>query len=689
MNKKQIKDRIAKLKKEIDHHRYSYHVLDKSEISDAALDSLKNELFKLEQENPEFITPDSPTQRVGGEPLDKFEKVRHSQQMMSLFDAFSEEDMHDWEGRIKKILTSLRPPLKGGYGGFYCELKMDGLAMGLVYEKGVFIQGATRGDGQVGENVTQNLKTIEAIPLNLRVPEEAEIKKLGLDSKKILDIIVNEKVEIRGEAIMTKKVFTELNKKYEKEGRALLANPRNGAAGSIRQLDSKITRERRLDFYVYSIVTDFGFTHHEQEHELARLLGLKVLQKNKYCRNLDEAIKFHHEQEKNRDKIPFECDGVVVKVNDLKLWPKLGVVGKGPRYIMAYKFAAEQATTRIKNVVWQVGRTGTLTPVAVLEPVFVGGVTVAHSTLHNMDEIKRLDIKIGDTVILERAGDVIPKVVSVLSNLRTGKEKNISVPKKCPICDSEVERVGEEVAYRCTNKNCYAVSLRRLSHWTSKSAMDIEGLGPKVVEQLVKAGLVGDVADFYTLTTGELKPLERFADKSADNLVKAIAAKKEVDLARFIYGLGIRHVGEESAIVLAERFGSLENLAKADFQSLDSIYDFGSVMVRSVYDWFHDKHNIELLKKLRESGVRPKGQTTRVKKQKLLNKTFVLTGALEGLTRDEAKAKIRELGGSISSSVSKNTDYVVVGSEAGSKHDKAIKLGVKIINEEDFLKLIS
>lgn len=682
MSKQQIKDRIAKLKKEIDHHRYSYHVLDKSEISDAALDSLKNELFKLEQENPEFITPDSPTQRVGGEPLDKFNKVRHDQPMMSLFDAFSEDDMYDWEGRMRRIVDT-----KFDY---YCELKMDGLAMSLVYEKGLFAQGATRGDGQVGENVTQNLKTIEAIPLKFRIPQEIEIEKLGLSSKKVLDIIVNGKVEIRGEAIMTKKVFEELNKKYKKEGRALLANPRNGAAGSIRQLDSKITRERKLDFYVYSIVTDFGFSHHEQEHELAKLLGLKVLQKNKYCKNLGEAIRFHHDQEKNRDKLLFECDGVVVKVNDLKLWSKLGVVGKGPRYIMAYKFTAEQATTKVVDVIWQIGRTGTLTPVAVLDPVFVGGVTVAHSTLHNPDEIKRLDVKIGDTVILERAGDVIPKIVKVLPTLRTGKEKNIFVPKECPMCGSAVEKTGNEVAYRCVNKNCYAVNLRRLSHWTSKGAMDIEGLGPKVVEQLVKAGLVSDIADFYSLTTGDLKPLERFADKSADNLIKAIAAKKEVDLARFIYGLGIRHVGEESAIDLADKFLSLDDIKKAKLEDIENLYDFGSVMAESVYDWFHDKHNLELLKKLEKNGVIIKKQESKkVIKQGLAGKTFVLTGTLSGLTRDEAKAKIRELGGDVSSSVSKNTDYVVVGEEAGSKYEKAVKLGVKVLLEDEFMKLIS
>jgi DNA ligase (NAD+) len=703
-NKKDIEKRIEKLREEINYHRYLYHVLDKPEISDAALDSLKNELEKLEKENPEFVTADSPTQRVGGEPLDKFKKVRHSSPMMSLFDAFSEKDVRDWEGRLKKIMGEKppQPPLSGGHFEYYCELKMDGLAAALIYENGIFKQGATRGDGRVGEDVTENLKTIEAIPLRLRVPSEEELKKIGFDkneSKEIINAVKNGRVEARGETVMTAKVFAELNQKNKKAGKPLFVNPRNAAAGSIRQLDSKITRERKLDFYVYALTPNPSpasaakrergvFNKHEQEHELAKLLGFKALQQNKFCKDLDEAIKFHHDQEKNRSELNFECDGVVIKVNDLSLWPKLGTVGKGPRYIMAYKFAAEQATTRVENVVWQVGRTGILTPIAALNPVFVGGVTVSHATLHNMDEIKRLGLKIGDTVILERAGDVIPKVVQVLSKLRDGSEKKISVPKKCPMCESEVERVEGEVAYRCANKNCYAVNLRKLGHWASKGALDIDGLGPKIIEHLVKVGLVSDISDFYLLTEGDLKPLERFADKSAENLVKALAEKKIVPLERFIYGLGIRHVGEESAIDLAKKFGNLENIKKAKFEEIESIYDFGSVMAKSVYDWFHDKHNLELLDKLEKNGVKTESGKLEVKSKKLEGKTFVLTGAMEGLTRDEAKDKIRELGGSVSSSVSKNTDFVVAGVEPGSKLDKAGKLGVRILGEEEFLKIL-
>lgn len=683
MDKMQAKKRMEKLRSEIEKYRYAYHVLDKSLISDAALDSLKNELQKLELEYPEFITLDSPTQRVGGEPLDKFNKVKHSSAMMSLYDAFSPQDMRDWEKRLEKIL-----PTQFNY---YAELKMDGLAVALVYEKGKFVLGATRGDGEVGEDVTQNLKTIEAIPLTLRRPEERELEKIGLNKEAIKELyqdLDNGRLEARGEVIMTTKVFNELNEKNKKQGKPEFANPRNAAAGSIRQLDSKLTAERRLDFHVYSLAVDFGLKFHEQEHELARLLGFKVLKENKFCRNLDEAIKFHDYWETRRDNMPFECDGVVIVVNDLSLWPKLGFVGKGPRYMMAYKFAAEQATTKVEDVIWQVGRTGVLTPTAVLTPVKVYGVTVSRATLHNLDEIRRLGLKIGDTVILERAGDVIPKVVEVLPKLRTGGEKEIKVPKICPMCGGAVEKIENEVAFRCVNKNCYAVNLRRLAHWTSKNAMDIEGLGPKIIEQLYKEGLARDVGDFYNLTKDDLLPLERFADKSAENLIEAIKARKQVDLPKFIYALGIRHVGEESAINLAKTFGSLEKIKEASLEEINKIHDFGQVMAESVFNWFHDKHNLELLKKLEKNGLTIKPMLGLVK-QKLAGKTFVLTGGLEKLTRDEAKAKIRELGGDVSSSVSKNTDYVVAGAEAGSKLEKAEKLGVKVIDEKEFLKIIS
>lgn len=689
MNKNDAKKRIEKLKKEIDHHRYLYHVLDRQEISDAALDSLKNELFRLEQKYPDLITVDSPTQRVGGQPLAKFKKVQHASPMMSLFDAFSSEEMVEWQKRISKLLH-------GKKLNYYCELKMDGLAVSLIYRRGEFVRGATRGDGLTGEEVTQNLKTIEAIPLTLRQPTENELKKIGLNQdsiKKVFNAITKGEIEARGEVLMTLKTFKELNKKYQKAGKPALANPRNAAAGSIRQLDSGITAERQLDFYVYALMVGTGrdlfLQTHQQEHELAKLLGFKIFKQNKFRSDLSAVEAFHSHWEKERARLPFECDGVVVKVSELALWPRLGTVGKGPRYMMAYKFASEQATTKIKEVVWQVGRTGILTPIAVMEAVKVRGVTITHASLHNMDEIKRLDLKAGDTVILERAGDVIPKVIKVLVGLRSGREKEISPPVKCPICGSKTERLKDEVAWRCGNKNCYAVNLRKLFYWTSKAAMDIEGLGPRIIEQLVRQGLVRDAADFYGLTVDDLLPLERFADKSADNLIKAIKEKKQVGLPRLLIAFAIRHVGEESAITLAKRFGNLENIKKASLAELEAIYDFGSVMSKSVYDWFRDQKNLELINKLKKNGLKISQFKAKLGSSKFLGKTFVLTGGLENLTRDEAKNKIRELGGSVFGSVSQKTDFVVAGAEPGSKLAKARKLGVKIVDEKEFLAMLT
>jgi DNA ligase (NAD+) len=720
MEKKEAQKRIEKLKAEIDHHRYLYHVLDQPDISEGALDSLKNELFKLENEFPELITPDSPTQRVGGKPLDKFRKVDHGTPLLSLFDAFNEQDMIDWEERAYKKLEVRSKKLE-----YFVELKMDGLAMSLIYQNSFFTVGATRGDGRVGEDVTQNLRTIETIPLQLRIPKEDELKEMGFNSaerKEIFGAVKNGRVEIRGEAIMSKKVFNELNEKYKKEGKSELANPRNGAAGSIRQLDSKMTAERKLEFYVYALIfpnlkggntgtppfqggAGVVFSRHEQELLLARLLGFKVLKQNKLCKNLKEVFAFHHYIEKHREKLPFECDGVVVKVNDLSLWDKLGVVGKGPRYMIAYKFSAEQATTRILDVIWQVGRTGTLTPTAVMEPVQVGGVTITHATLHNMDEINRLYLRIGDTVIIERAGDVIPKVVKVLPMLRTGKEKAIKPPTVCPMCEGKVIRDPKMVAFRCQNTDCYAVNLRRLGHFTSKSAVDIEGLGPKIIEQLIQGGLVSNVSDFYKLKKEDLEPLGRFAEKSADNLIRSIAAKKEIDLARFIYSLGILHVGEETANLISKKLevrskkiiDFVNEISKISLDEWQAIEDIGPIVAKSIYNWFKDKKNILLLEELDKAGVKiaiPNSQFPIPNSKKNSNsifkdKTVVLTGTLSSLTRDEAKAKIRELGGDISSSVSKNTDFVVVGEEPGSKYEKAIKFGVRVVGEEEFITLLN
>ena len=541
MNKQEAKKRIEKLRREINHHRYLYHVLDKIEISDAALDSLKNELEKLEQQHPDLITSDSPTQRVGGKALEKFRKVEHFLHMVSLHDAFSEEEMRDWEERIQKLVP-------GKKLDYYAELKMDGLAVSLIYENGIFVRGATRGDGKIGEDVTNNLKTIEAIPLKL------ELKTI---SNKPLAI---SRIEVRGEVIMTKKVFEELNKKYKKEGKPLLANPRNAAAGSVRQLNPEITAERKLDCYIYGLASDSGQKTHEQEHLIAKNLGFKTIKFNKYCRNLGEVVEFHNYWVKHKENLPYYCDGVVVTVNNLFLHEKLGVVGKGPRYIMAYKFAGEEATTIVEDIVVQVGRTGALTPVAHLKPVPVGGVTISRATLHNENEIERLGLKIGDTVIVRRAGEVIPDIVKVLPKLRTGKEKSFHMPKKCPICESDVERreisdkKGVSAAYYCVNKNCFAQNRRRLAHFASKGAMDIVGLGPKIIDLLIKEGLASSPADFYDLKEGDLVLLERFAEKSAVNLIQAIEKSKKISLAKFIYALGILHVGEETAALLARNF---------------------------------------------------------------------------------------------------------------------------------------
>lgn len=699
MTRDEAKKRIEKLKTEIDFHRYNYHVLDKESISPAALDSLKHELFKLEQSFPELITPDSPTQRIGGRPLDKFKKFKHARRLLSLFDAFSREDMRDWEERIKKI-----KPINYNY---YAELKLDGLALSLVYKNSSLSSAATRGDGQVGEEITQNAKTISSLPLRLRYPSEAELKKIAFNDseiKEIYNFLDKGEVEVRGEAIMYNSVLENLNKKYKLEGRPLLANTRNGAAGSIRQLDPKIAKERKLAFYVYDLFLGEGLIKsREQGDKLARLLGFKTLPYNKLCPNLEAVFAFHEYWEKHKTSLDFGIDGVVIKVNDLSLWPVLGIVGKAPRFAMAYKFSAEQATTKVVDVIWQVGRTGSLTPTAVLEAVRVGGATISRATLHNMDEIERLGLKIGDTIIIERAGDVIPKVVSVINKLRNGKEKKINPPKICPICDSPVVKEAGEVAYRCPNKKCYAVSLRQLEHFVSKGAADIEGLGPKIIEQLVNEGLIRDVSDIYLLKSEDLEVLERFAEKSAANLVEAIALRRELDLARFLYGLGIRHIGEESARVLAEKikewgrvkkiYLSLEELIKimksVGLEEIEGVEDFGPVVSKSIYDFFHEEHNFKLLERLEKNGLRLKVEQHKSPALAAFKgQTFVLTGTLAGLTRQEAKDKIIKAGGKVSGSVSSKTAFVLAGAEPGSKYDEAKKLGVKIISEKDFLKML-
>lgn len=713
MHKKEAKKRIEKLKKLINRYRYLYHVLDRQEISDAALDSLKKELFDLEQKDPEFITLDSPTQRIGGKPLEKFKKVRHSQPMLSFNDAFSEKDMKDWQERISKLLTGKEQKEID----FFCELKIDGLAVELIYEKGILKIGSTRGDGLIGENVTQNLKTIEAIPLKLQAKKDTikNLKKLNFSpytKYQIPDTIV-----VRGEVFISKKELEKLNKERQKKGLALYANPRNVAAGSIRQLDSRVIAKRRLDSFAYDLVIDlsrnpkrkpsisYGARTHEEEHKILKALGFKINLHNKYCKDLSAVFEFHKFWQKERIKIPYEIDGIVVIVNSNKIFEKLGVVGKAPRGSIAFKFALKQATTKIEDIKIQVGRTGALTPVACLKPVQVGGVTISRATLHNEDEIKRLGIKIGDTVIVGRAGDVIPDIVKVLPELRTGKEKSFKMPLKCPVCGAKVIRPEEEVVSRCENPKCFAQQKRSLYHFISKGAFNIVGLGPKIIDKLIDAGLVSDPADIFKLEIGDILPLKSllrrpspqrlersvlrgFAEKSAQNLIKAIQPRKKITLPKFIYALGIRNVGEETSMDLARYFGSLGKLKKASLVRLENIMDIGPVVAKSIFDWFHQKRNLQFLQKLERVGVKIIDERLKMENGKLQGLTFVLTGSLENITRNEAKENIRELGGEISESVSQKTDYVVVGKEPGAKHEKAKRLGIKTMGEKEFLKLI-
>ncbi|MBS4033668.1 MAG: NAD-dependent DNA ligase LigA [Ignavibacterium sp.] len=685
-NLKKVKERIEKLKNEINYHRYLYHVLDKQEISDAALDSLKHELDELEKQYPEFITSDSPSQRVGGLSLDKFQKVRHSQPMLSLNDVFDEKEVSDWQARIKKLLA-LKDQLN-----YFAEIKMDGLAVSLIYKNGIFTQGATRGDGYVGENITQNLKTIEAIPLKL------EIEKLSSEFKEK----AKKEIEIRGEVFMSKKALAELNDIQKKNKEQLFANPRNAAAGSLRQLDSQITAQRKLDFYAYSLVTDLGQKTHQESHRLIKSLGFKESSHNQLCHNLDEVFIYYRKIIKLRSGLPYEIDGTVINVNDNRFFEKLGVVGKAPRGAIAYKFPGIEKITRIRDIIVQVGRTGKLTPIALLEPVKLSGVIISRATLHNQDEIARLGVKIGDTVIIKRAGDVIPDIVKVLTNLRVGKEKKFEIPKKCPFCGFEVKRKKQEVDYYCLNKKCFATQRRGLYHFVSKKAFDIEHLGPKIINQLINSCLIKDAADIFSLTQGDFESLERFAKKSAQNLIEAINQAKKISLARFIYALGIRHVGEETAQLLAQQVmvnlkPKITNLKIMEvlkifqnflLEDLQSISDIGPVVGQSIYNWFDDEKNIKFLEKFERAGVEFITFQQQAVSDKFKNKTFILTGALQSMTRDKAKEKIRQLGGKISSSISKETDFVVVGDEAGSKLEKAKRLNVKILNEQEFLKMI-
>jgi len=676
MNKNEVQKRIEKLKDLINHHRYLYHVLNKEEISESALDSLKKELFDLEQSFPEFITPDSPTQRVGGKSLNAFKKVEHQETMRSLNDAFSREDMDNWENRNKKLLS-------GEKIEYYCEPKLDGLAIELIYSKGILAIGATRGDGAIGEDVTQNIKTIEAIPLKLRAEKDIinDLKKEKLPFKQFDNVVV------RGEAIITKKEFEKTNKERVKMDLPPYANPRNLAAGSLRQLDSKITSERNLDADVYDLVTDFGQKTHDEEHRILKALGFKTNNKhNKLCRNMDEVFDFYAYWQKNREKLPYEIDGLVISINSNEIFNKLGVAGKAPRGAIALKFPLKQSTTIVEDIKIQVGRTGAMTPVAVLKPVEINGVVISRATLHNDQEIERLGLKIGDTVVVGRAGDVIPEVIKVFPELRTGKEKNFKMPADCPSCETKLVKPENEIVWRCPNSNCFSRKIGWFKHFVSRSAFSIDGLGPKIIEKFIEEGLLSDPSDLFELKEGDILPLERFADKSAKKIVLNIQNKKEVSFSRFIYSLGIRNVGLKTSFDLALNFKSIEEIVNASIENLENISDIGPIVAQSIHDWFSLKENKEFLKRLKERGVR---YFIEKRNGKLLGKKFVITGTLEKMSRDIAKEKIVSLSGEISDAVSKNIDYLISGENPGSKYEKAKALGIKILKEEEFLKMIS
>lgn len=722
-DKETIKKRIERLSAEINRLRFEYHTLDKPDVTDEVYSSLMAELRGLEEEYPELKSSDSPTQRIGGKPLDKFRKVTHATRQWSFDDVFDCEELGRWEEKIERMIEKWQGArskrqetsdkgqgTRGGWQNslgdgktlslvtshrsldYVCELKIDGLKVVLTYENGEFVQGATRGDGQIGEDVTENLKTIFHIPLKLK--------------KSVSCVVV-------GECFLGKKELARINRLRSKKGEALFANSRNAAAGSIRQLDPKIAAERRLDCFAYDLdrITgtagiDFPGT---QIDELALLekLGFNVNPHRKFCRDIGEVQKYYEYWTKHKDEEDYGIDGVVIKINSRQLQEVLGYTGKAPRWGVAYKFPAERVTTVVEDIKLQVGRTGALTPVAHLRPVKVAGSTVSRATLHNEDEIKRLDVRIGDTVVVQKAGDVIPEITETLVSLRTGQEKRFVMPEACPICGGPIKRevIGgknkESAAAYCANPKCFAVEREKIIHFVSKKGFNIDGLGEKIVEQLISEGVIANAAEIFELEKGDLEPLERFAEKSADNLVAAIGESKKVELAKLLYALGIRHTGEETAVLVTRNMGQV---TRSEIDSLDdvikvfpkikkeeweSIKGIGAKSAESLVEWFNDQDNLKLLEKMAAAGVKiVVGDKRRDTNGKLSGKTFVLTGELDNWTRDEVKDMIRKAGGDISSSVSRKTDYVLAGQNPGSKYAKAQELGVKIIREEEFFELI-
>ena len=668
---KDIEKQIEKLRGEIRRHEYLYYVLDNPEISDYEFDQLMRRLQDLERDHPELVTPDSPTQRVGGAPAEEFPKVRHSSPMMSLDNTYSVDELRDFDRRVREL--SGRSNVE-----YVAELKLDGLSMALTYENGVLARGVTRGDGVTGEDVTANVKTIRSVPLRIE-PKKLEAV-LGARG---------ERFEARGEVIMPRQAFDKLNAQREAAGEPKFANPRNSAAGTMRLLDSKIVAERKLDMFLYYLLAGERelFPQHWKALEGLRELGFKVNPHRRLSKSFDELLAYIQEWESKRDSLDYDIDGIVIKVNDTRLWPELGSTAKSPRWAIAFKYPARQATTVVRAIRAQVGRTGTLTPVADLEPVDVGGVTVSHATLHNMDEIERLGVKIGDTILLQRAGEVIPQVVKVVKQAPEGRE--FHMPKKCPVCGGDVYRAEGEVAYRCVNPSCPARLKESLLHFAGRRAMNIDGLGEALVDQLVDQGLVKDVAGLYGLTHAQLAGLERMGDKSAANLMGEIEGSKKSELARVIFAIGIPFVGERTAQILADHFHSLDKLAKARDEELEEAHEIGPKTAEGIREFFQQKQNLQLIEKLRQAGLRlEQEKAVPGGKQPLAGKQFVLTGTLPAHSREEATRMIEEAGGRVTGSVSKKTDYVVVGADAGSKLEKAKSLGVRTIDEAELLRLL-
>jgi len=667
MNENEVKKRIDELRKLINYHNHRYYVLDSPEISDAEYDELMRELKRLEEEFPQFLTSDSPTQRVGAAPVEAFGVVAHQIPMLSLGKAFAHEELLAWHKRVSGLLGEPEFDL-------VAEHKMDGLAVALIYQEGKFATGATRGDGFRGEDITQNLKTIRSIPLSL---------PRGVPTR----------FEVRGEVYLSKKGFKKLNEDRAKAGQPLFANPRNAAAGSVRQLDPRITAQRPLDIYIYGLgLVEGGKTlsTHWETLEYLKSLGFKLNPQNELLNNLQQAESYYQHWVEEREHLPYEADGIVFKVNRYDLQERLGNVGGEPRWAVAYKFPATQVTTHLLDIGVSVGRTGTLNPYAILEPVNVGGVIVKRAALHNEDDIRRKDIRIGDMVIVQRAGEVIPEVVAPVGSLRTGKEKVFVMPSKCPVCGAEAIKPEGEAMSRCTNVSCPAQVYELVKHFVSRGAMDIEGFGEKLAETLLKAGLIKDAGDIYTLKDKkeEFIGLERMGEKSASNVLKAIEDSKNRPLSRVIFALGIRHVGSETAEILVKHFGSIDKLAQSTAEELMAAPTIGPTIAESIVAFFRQESNLKVIDKLRKAGVRMREEAAKPSELPLAGKEFVVTGKLDSCTRTEAEARIRELGGLVGSSVSKKTDFLVVGADPGSKLDRARELGTTILNEKQFLDML-